>query len=157
MQHQSRQLCSLHTRTGVPQSMHNLLKEHTLTALSPKMSNFFISSATTMSWQERNGEAGVSTKQQVWLREEGRKGASLTVTPSASQYTCRGLLPSVKGPWRKVMAGERLSLSCKDKNDPVTRLGGHSTASGMGWVGRALKAHPHSVVMHPHTRAEAPA
>lgn len=30
--------------------MHNLLKEHTLTALSPKMSNFFISSATTMSW-----------------------------------------------------------------------------------------------------------
>lgn len=43
--------------------MHNLLKEHTLTALSPKMSNFFISSATTMSWQERNGEAGVSREQ----------------------------------------------------------------------------------------------
>lgn len=39
--------------------------------------------------------------------KEGR----LTVTPSASQYTCRGLFPSTKGVWWKLMAGDFLSLS----------------------------------------------
>lgn len=43
-------------------------------------------------------------------------GGSLTVTPSASQYTWRGLFPSVKGPWWKLMAGDRRSLSCNDKS-----------------------------------------
>lgn len=41
----------------------------------------------------------------------GRGGAGLTVTPSASQYTWRGLFPSTKGVWWKLMAGDFLSLS----------------------------------------------
>lgn len=38
-------------------------------------------------------------------------GQAFTVTPSASQYTWRGLLPSTKGVCCKVMAGDFLSLS----------------------------------------------
>lgn len=42
---------------------------------------------------------------------QGTAGAGVTVTPSASQYACRGLLPSTKGVWWKLMAGDFLSLS----------------------------------------------
>jgi hypothetical protein len=38
-------------------------------------------------------------------------GKGFTVTPSASQYTWRGLFPSTKGVWWKLMAGDFLSLS----------------------------------------------
>lgn len=39
--------------------MHKSGEQHTLTALSPKMSSFFISSVTWMSWRQRHeGHAG---------------------------------------------------------------------------------------------------
>lgn len=40
-----------------------------------------------------------------------RAGAGVTITPSASQYACRGLFPSTKWVWWKLMAGDFLSLS----------------------------------------------
>ena len=43
--------------------------------------------------------------------QAGGRGQGVTVTPSASQYACRGLFPSTKGVWWKVMAGDFLSLS----------------------------------------------
>lgn len=43
--------------------------------------------------------------------QAGGRGQGVTVTPSASQYACRGLFLSTKGVWWKVMAGDFLSLS----------------------------------------------
>ena len=39
------------------------------------------------------------------------RGRGVTITPSASQYACRGLFPPTKWVWWKLMAGDFLSLS----------------------------------------------
>lgn len=94
--------------------MHKSGEQHTLTALSPKMSSCFISSVTRMSWRQRD-EGHTGGKRQPGRGGRGHRqaqaGQGITVTPSASQYAWRGLLPSTKGMWWKLMAGDFLSLS----------------------------------------------
>lgn len=93
--------------------MHKSGEQHTLTALSPKMSSFFISSVTRMSWRQRDKGHAADERQagRGGPGQSGHGGAGVTVTPSASQYAWRGLLPSTKGVWWKLMAGDFLSLS----------------------------------------------
>lgn len=57
--------------------MHKSGEQHTLTALSPKMSSFFISSVTRMSWRRATGdmrEVSASTHGWAWAHS-GRGGA----------------------------------------------------------------------------------
>lgn len=56
-------------------------------------------------------EVSASRVGRAWAQLGHSWGGGVTVTPSASQYACRGLLPSTKGMWWKLMAGDFLSLS----------------------------------------------
>lgn len=58
-------------------------------------------------------------------------GQAVTVTPSASQYACRGLFPSTKGVWWKLMAGDFLSLSW-DRDQTAGHRGDPSLWEGWG-------------------------
>lgn len=62
----------------------NLESGHTLTALSPRMSSFFISSATMMSFEEV--DTAITIKDTLYVLDSIiTEWTSLTVTPSASQ------------------------------------------------------------------------
>lgn len=56
--------------------MHKSGEQHTLTALSPKMSSFFISSVTWMSWRQRH-EGHVGGERQPGGAGVGTVGAQL--------------------------------------------------------------------------------
>lgn len=55
--------------------MHKSGEQHTLTALSPKMSSFFISSVTRMSWRQRD-KGHVAGKRQPGRGGPGQSGHS---------------------------------------------------------------------------------